>query len=701
MDKEGIKKRIEKLKEEINYHNYLYHVLDNPLISDEAYDDLFKELRKLENENSQFKTKDSPTQKTGGNALNEFKKIKHQKKMLSLNDLKTKDEFKDWDERVRKLIIENKFSLNDNYEYYCEYKFDGLAISLIYEKGIFSLGATRGDSEIGEDITDNLKTVRTIPLKLFGEKRLKDVLNKHDLGYLAESVLKGLNNKIEVRGEIIIDKKEFKKINKDQEKKGLPIYANPRNLAAGSIRQLDPNVTHGRKLIFNAYDLITDLGQKTHKESHILLEALGFKANNDINKICGSVQDVFSFYDDIMQKRDKLEFEIDGIVVQVNKINVFEKLGLIGKGPRAGIAFKFPPVEGVSKVIDVKWQVGRTGVLTPVAFLEPIRIGGARVTRSTLHNKDEIKRLGLKIGDTVIVTRSGDVIPKILKVLTSMRTGDEKEIEIPKKCPMCGSNVVFDKSGILIRCENLQCPGRNEGYLNHFVSRQAFNIKGLGDKILKKLVDECLVTDVSDLFDLEEGDLKVLDRFGEKSSQNIITNINKSKNININKFIFALGIPNIGKESAEIIANRLLKLGRIKNPANLLKLARELSEEDFDDLPDFGETMAKSVFEYFNSEHTDKLFDKLNKAGILIESNKVLVSQKLKDLKFLFSGELDSMSRSKAQEAVKQRGGIIKEAVTKDLDYLVLGNKPGSKLEKAKKIGVKVINEKEFLKLIK
>jgi DNA ligase (NAD+) len=538
-------------------------------------------------------------------------------------------------------------------------------------------------------------------LKLFDEKKVKDVLSKYELDYLVEDVLQGLKKKIEIRGEIIIDKKEFKKINKDQEKKGLPIYSNPRNLAAGSIRQLNPSITRERKLIFNGYDLVTNLGQKTHKESHILLEALGFKANNDINNIYYNIQDVFSFYDEIMQKRDKLDFEIDGIVVQVNKINVFEKLGLIGKGPRAGVAFKFPPVEGVSKVVDVKWQVGRTGVLTPVAFLESIRIGGARVTRSTLHNKEEIKRLGLKIGDTVIVTRSGDVIPKILKVLTSMRTGDEKEIEIPNKCPMCGSNVVFDKSGILIRCDNLQCPGRNEGYLNHFVSRQAFNIKGLGDKILKKLVDECLITDVSDLFDLEEGDLKVLDRFGEKSSQNIITSINKSKKIDINKFIFALGIPNIGKESAEIIANRLLKLGKIKNPAKLLKLARELSKEEFDDLPDFGETMAKSVFEYFNSDHTRKLFDKLNKAGILIESNKILVNQKLKDLKFLFSGELDSMSRSKAQEAVKQRGGTIKEAVTKDLDYLVLGNKPGSKFEKAKKLGVKVINEKEFLKLIK
>lgn len=701
MNNEAIQKRIEKLKEEINYNNYLYHVLDNPIISDEAYDDLFKELRKLETTYPEFKTDDSPTQKVGGKVSDTFKKVKHQKKMLSLNDVKTKEDFADWDERVKKLIKESDIKIDSEVEYYCEYKYDGLSMSLIYEKGKFVLGATRGDGELGEDVTENLRTIRTIPLKLAGEKQIKDSLKKNKVEYLFNQIKEKINDRIEIRGEVIIDKNEFEKINKSQREKGLMVYANPRNLAAGSIRQLDSNVAHDRKLIFISHNLITDFGQTQHSIAHYILEALGFKTYNEANKICCGKNGVFSFYEEILNKRDKLEFEIDGIVVQINNIDIFESLGLIGKGPRAGIAFKFPPMEGVTKVLDIKLQVGRTGVLTPVAFLSPIVIGGAKVTRSTLHNKEEIKRLDLKIGDSVIVTRSGDVIPKVLKVLTSLRSGNEREFKMPKKCPMCSSNIIEDESGILMRCINKKCPGRNEGYLNHFVSRQAFDIKGLGDKILKRLVDECLITDISDLFDLEAGDLKVLERFGEKSSQNIILSIEKAKNININKFIFALGILNIGKESAEIIANRLLQIGDIKTPNDLLKLAQKLTQQDFDDLPDFGEKMAEGIFEYFNSQSTEKLFAKLDKAGVKILTNQKIVNQKLKNLKFLFTGELELMSRTQAQAKVKERGGIVKESVTNDLDYLVVGSEPGSKLAKAKQLNIKIIDEQEFLKLIK
>ncbi len=699
-DNVEIKKRMEKLKEEINYHNHLYHVLDNPIISDEAYDDLFKELRRLENENPELVLDDSPTQRTGGKVLDSFKKVKHQIKMLSLFDLKTKDEFKDWDTRVKKLMVEKKIGVSGDLEYYCEYKYDGLSMALIYEDSKFVLGATRGDGENGEDVTENLKTIRTIPLKLFNEKQIKESLKNNNAEYLFDNVIKGLKGRVEIRGEVIIDEKEFNRINKEQEKKGLMVYANPRNLAAGSIRQLDPSITHSRNLTFISHTLITDFGQKKHSDAHFILEALGFKTYNENNKVCYGNNDVFEFYDNVAKKREKLGFEIDGIVVQVDDISVFDKLGFIGKGPRAATAFKFPPVEGVTKVLDIKLQVGRTGVLTPVAFLEPIRIGGAIVSRSTLHNKEEIKRLDVKIGDSVIITRSGDVIPKVLKVLTSMRTGKEKDFEISDKCPMCDGKVVEDDSGILVRCENKKCPGRNEGYLNHFVSRQAFDIKGLGDKILKKLVDECLVTDVSDLFDLKEGDLKVLERFGEKSSQNIISSIEKSKNIHINKFLFALGIPNIGKESAEVIGKKLLELGDVKKPNDLIKLAKKMSKQDFDDLPDFGDKMAEEVFEYFNTEHTDKLFEKLNIAGIKILTDTKIINQKLKDLKFLFTGELESMSRIQAQEKVKERGGIVKEVVTKDLKYIVVGSDPGSKLEKAKKLGIKTLDEEKFKKLV-
>jgi DNA ligase (NAD+) len=355
-------------------------------------------------------------------------------------------------------MIEKGFGKKENVEYYCEYKFDGLAMALIYEDGKFVLGLTRGDGITGEDVTENLKTVRTIPLKLFNEKQIKESLKKNKAEYLFDNVVNKLKGRIEVRGEIIIDEKEFKRINLEQEKKGLAVYANPRNLAAGSIRQLDSNITHSRKLIFNSYILVTDLGQEKHSEAHMIIEALGFKTYNKVNKIAIGVEEVFNFYDSVAKRRDKIGFEIDGIVVQTNDNLVFDTLGLIGKGPRAGIAFKFPPIEGVTKVLDIKLQVGRTGVLTPVAFLEPIRIGGAKVTRSTLHNKEEIKRLGLKIGDSVIVTRSGDVIPKILKVLSSLRTGNEKDFKMPDRCPMCDSKIVTDESGILMRCINSKCP---------------------------------------------------------------------------------------------------------------------------------------------------------------------------------------------------------------------------------------------------
>lgn len=595
---------------------------------------------------------------------------------------------------------EKNIANNKKTQYYCEYKFDGLSMSLLYENGEFLYGATRGDGEIGEDVSENLKTIRTIPLKFFNEEKIKQNLKNNNFGHLADSVVSKIQSKIEIRGEVIIDQKEFKRINDLQIKNNLPVYANPRNLAAGSIRQLDPNVTRTRNLIFNSYDIITDLGQQTHSEAHAILEALGFKAGKQTNKLCVDVNDVFDFYDNVAQNRSKLGFEIDGIVVQVNDIQTFKDLGVIGKGPRAGIAFKFPPIEGVTKVLDIQMQVGRTGVLTPVAFLEPIRIGGAMVSRSTLHNKEEIKRLGLKIGDSVIITRSGDVIPKILKVMTTLRVGTEKDFKMPQSCPICNSKVSEDESGILVRCINKNCPGRNDGRLSHFVSRQGFDIKGLGDKILKKLVDENLISDFSDIFDLEEGDLKVLERFGEKSSQNVIASIKKAKNININKFLFALGIPNIGKESADVVAKRLLMDGEIKTPNDLLKFAKRLKKQDFDDLPDFGEKMAEEVFEYFNLEHTKDLFDKMTKSNVkLIVQNKT-VSQKLNGLQFLFTGELESMSRLDAQEKVRERGGVVKETVTKDLNYLVVGENPGSKLEKAKKLGIKILNEAGFLKLL-
>ncbi len=536
---------------------------------------MFHELQELEQQFPDLLTPDSPTQRVGGMPLKSFKKVKHSVPMQSLNDVKTKDEFQDWYERIKKLLPHDA-QLN----FYCEYKFDGLSITTIYENQNFILGATRGDGMIGEDVTQNLKTVATVPLRFLSEEKIEERLKELKADYLIPSVIKNLNKRIEVRGEVILTNKEFERVNKEQEKLGLPLYANPRNLAAGSIRQLDPKITARRHLIFVAYKLVTDLGQKTHEEEHKIIEALGFKTYNQANRLARSLDEAFKFYDDILAKRENLSFEIDGVVVILNDNKLFDLLGNIGKGPRGAIAFKFPARENITIVEDIKVQVGRTGILTPVAFLKPIQIGGVTITRATLHNKEEIKRLGLKIKDHVVVIRAGDVIPKIIKVLKNLRTGREKEFEMPKFCPFCRTKLVEEESGILIRCPNLKCPARSQESLIHFVSKHGFDIKGLGPRLLKKFVDEHLIVDPADIFSLEEGDLKVLERLGEKSSRNIIKAIENSKQILLEKFIFALGIPLVGEEASREIAKKIKSLGSIKTPNDVLKIAKKLKYND-------------------------------------------------------------------------------------------------------------------------
>jgi len=441
-------------------------------------------------------------------------------------------------------------------DFYCEYKFDGLSISTIYKKGEFVLGATRGDGYVGENVTENLKTIKTIPLKLFKEVD------------------------VEVRGEVILTKKEFERVNKEQERLGLPLYANPRNLAAGSVRQLDSKITASRHLDFIAYKLVTNLGQQTHKDEHEIIESLGFKTTNKDNCYAKNLDKVFQFYDTVEKNRDKLPFEIDGIVIFINNNKIFNLLGDIGKGPRGGIALKFPAREVITMIEDIKVQVGRTGILTPVAFLKPIFIGGAKVSRATLHNKEEIKRLGLKIYDQVVLSRAGDVIPKITKVLDKLRTGKEKDFKMPSRCPVCNTPIIEEDSGVLVKCPNPKCPARNQENLKHFVSKEGFDIKGLGPKLLRKFVDEHLIVDSADLFSLEEGDLKVLERLGEKSSKNIIQAINNSKNITLEKFIVALGIPLVGIEAARGISQKLTKCGSIKTPQDVLVLASQISMDE-------------------------------------------------------------------------------------------------------------------------
>ena len=704
MTKDGVKKRIEVLKKEIEKYRYAYHVLNQSLISDEALDSLKKELFDLEQQYPQLITFDSPTQRVGGEPLKFFKKIRHEVAMISLNDAFSEKDMKDWYERIRKLINPER---SRRIEFYCEPKFDGLAISLEYEKGVLKVGSTRGDGKVGEDITQNLKTIESIPLCLRGKKFV-----------IKDFPVKNFPKKIEVRGEVLLTKKEFQKINQEQTRKGLAVYANPRNVAAGSIRQLDPKITASRHLVFYAYDLISDFGEKTHEEKHLILKNLGFKTHLDNKKVNG-LETVYQIHERIRQQREKLAYEIDGVVVIVNDNKLFESLGTVGKAPRGAIAYKFPPKEATTTVEDIIVQVGRTGVLTPVAILKPVGVSGVTISRSTLHNKEEIKRLGLKIGDTVIVNRAGDVIPQVIKVLPHLRTGKEKIFFMPTNCPICHTKTVEDKGGIIVRCPNKKCPARSQERLYHFVGKGGLEMKGLGPKIINRLLDEGLIQDASDLFDLKEGDIAVLERYGEKSSQNIIKTIKAHKKILLNRFLYSLSIFHLGEENALILARYLqkkfhsimslrgtrdsslsLRTGSAISVQNLIKIGSGLRLEELMQIASFGPIISESIVNWFQDQNNLNFLKKLNRKGIIILPVAFEATGKLKDLTFIFTGVLKSMSREEAKAEVIKRGGKITESISAKTNYVVAGENPGSKYERAKALGVKIIDEKEFLSLL-
>ncbi|MGC8651394.1 MAG: NAD-dependent DNA ligase LigA, partial [Minisyncoccia bacterium] len=635
-------------------------------------------------------TPDSPTQRVGGEPLKEFKKVKHEIPMISLNDAFSEEDMRDWYERITKLIAPEDIK---KLQFYCEHKFDGLAISLIYEDGIFKVGSTRGDGYTGEDVTQNLKTIESIPLRL----RLEETKNEYPQFKITKQ--------IEVRGEVLLTKKEFNRINEEQKKLGLPIYANPRNVAAGSVRQLDPKVTASRKLEFFAYDLISDVGARTHEEKHRFLQALGFKTHNKDNKLVNDLEEVFKAHDELYKMRDSLPYEIDGMVVIINDNKLFEMLGTVGKAPRGAIAYKFPPRETTTIVEDIIVQVGRTGVLTPVAILKPVNIGGVTVSKATLHNKEEIKRLGLKIGDTVIVTRAGDVIPQIEKVLPNLRSGKEKEFKMPTRCPICNTPVIEDKGGIIVYCPNKNCPARFQEKIYHFVSKNAFDIKGVGPKIINRLLDEGLIQDASDLFDLKEGDIKALERYGEKSSQNIIKSINGHKEIPLNRFLYSLSILHLGEENALILAQYFQKELKIQNRPisfqEIIKIGVQSSPEKLSQIESFGPIISESISQWFQDKINIQFLQKLEKKGIIILPIKLEIVGKLKGLTLVLTGELESLSREKAKELIRKEGGKVLETVSSKTNYVVAGSNPGSKYEKAKELKVKIINEAEFLKMLK
>ncbi|MBZ9578078.1 NAD-dependent DNA ligase LigA [Patescibacteria group bacterium] len=658
MTKKEAKKRIEKLKKVINYHRYLYHVLDRQEISDSALDSLKKELFNLEQEFPEFITPDSPTQRVGGKPLEKFEKVRHPKPMLSFNDAFSEKDIENWLERISKLLARREMSEID---FYCELKIDGLAIELIYQNEILKTGSTRGDGIIGEDITQNLKTIEAIPLRL----------------------RKNVKKSVVVRGEVFIPKKEFEKFK--------TVYANPRNLAAGSVRQLNPKITASRHLDSFAYDLITNFGETTHQEKHKILKTLGFKTN-PYNKYCRNLSEVFKFHKEIQKIRKKIPYEIDGLVVIVDSNKIFEKLGVVGKAPRGAIAFKFPGKQATTIVEDIKVQVGRTGALTPVAYLKPVQIGGVTISRATLHNEDEIKRLGVKIGDTVIVGRAGDVIPDIIKVLPELRTGKEKEFKMPKRCPVCEGKIIRPEGEAVSRCLSPNCFAQKREYFCHFISKGAFDIEGLGSKIINQLIEEGLVSDPADLFELKEGDLLSLERFAEKSAENLIKAVQNRKEITLPRFIYALGIRNVGEETALDLAEHFEGLEKLQ----------KASSEELENIKDIGPVVAKSIYGWFRQKKNIEFLRKLEKVGIIIKKQRTKNrEQKLKNLNFVLTGSLGSMTRDEAKDRIRQLGGDISESVSKETDYVIVGSEPGSKYDKAKKLGIKTIDEQEFLKMIK
>ncbi len=694
MTKKEAKKRIEQLKKVINYHRYLYHVLNKQEISEAALDSLKHELYLLEQKYPEFITKDSPTQRVEGKALDKFEKVRHKTRMLSLEDVFSLEEFSEWEERIKKVYPKGK------YEYFSELKIDGFAISLIYKNGILTTAATRGDGLIGEDVTNNVKTIESVPLKIevFEEVLNVDDRDQRDLLHKAISFIE--KSEFEVRGEIYMTKKVFEEINKERIKNGEEPYSNPRNTAAGSIRQLDPKLAASRKLEFLAYAIPTDFGQKTHKDEHDVLRLLGFKTDK-YAKVCKDEKEVEDFWNYVLKIRNSLAYQIDGVVVTVNDNETFKKLGVVGKAPRGSIAFKFPAEEATTIVEDIVVQVGRTGAITPVAYLRPVSIGGATISRATLHNEDEIRRLGLKIGDTVIVQRSGDVIPKITKVLKGLRTGKEKNFVMPKKCPVCGTALVKKEGEAILRCPNKFCKAKNKEFLYHFASKQAFNIVGLGERILDQLYEKELISDVADIFSLKEGDLLPLEGFAEKSAKNLIEAIQKSKKIPLHRFIYSLGIMHVGEETSRMLAEYISKKHKIKRPIDLLNAFKKETKESLLELHDIGEVVAESIVQFFKDEYNIKLLKKLDDAGIIIESPRYSGKElRLKGKKFVLTGELESFTRDEAKDKIRELGGEVSSSVSKNTDFVVVGKNPGSKYDKAKKLGIKILNEKEFLKIL-
>ena len=660
----NVEQRINELIDLINYHNEKYYNEDSPEIDDFEYDNLMKELIKLEEENPQFKRVDSPSNRVGGKALDKFTQIVHKYPMLSLSNAYSAQDLRDFDRRVREAV-------SGKVEYVIEFKIDGLSVSLTYENGQFLKGATRGDGVVGEDITKNLMTVKSIPLKVDYEDELI------------------------VRGEVYISKDNFEKINKQQEESNQPLYANPRNLAAGSLRQLDPKLTAKRPLdifIFNLEHLADD-NCKTHSESLELLDKLGFSVSPDF-KVFDNIEDIIKYIEYWTEHREELEYGIDGMVIKVNNFEQREQMGFTAKSPRWAIAYKFPAERKTTKLLDIIVEVGRTGNITPTAVLEPVRLAGTTVSRATLHNQDYIKEKDIRIGDSVVVQKAGDIIPQVVQVDKESRTGEEVPFEMPDKCPVCGEPTVRLDGEAAVKCINISCPAQIRRGIIHFVSRDAMNIDGLGESIITLLLDKKLITNISDLYYLKKEDLVGLERMGEKSATNLINAIEKSKSNDLYRLINGLGIKHIGVKGAKIIANEFKDLDKIMS----------LDTNDLVDLEEFGQTMADSVVEFFREEKNISVIEKLKEAGVntrIIANDNEETVKIFDKMKIVLTGTLPTLKRNDAKEMIEKLGGKATSSVSKSTTFVLAGEEAGSKLTKANELGVKVIDENKFLEICK
>lgn len=682
--------RIAKLRKEIDYHRHRYHVLDAPEIADEAYDSLFHELVALEKQFPELVSSTSPTSRVGDEPRKQFTKVHHAMRQWSFDDCFESAGLQEWENRLKRFLDKSAYS--EAIEYVAELKIDGLKIILTYEKGVLVQGATRGNGEVGESVTENLRTIQSIPL------------------VLREPVT------ITVVGEAWLPKEELERINEERKQLGEPLFQNPRNAAAGSIRQLDPQITASRRLDSFLYDIDILEGlphPNTQQEELLLLERLGFKVNPQW-KLCKTLAEVEHYYTEWNVRRDELSYALDGIVVKVNQVAAQEALGFTGKSPRFGIAYKFPAEEGATVVEEIMVQVGRTGALTPVAHLRPVRLAGTTVSRATLHNADEIARLGVRIGDTVIVRKAGDIIPEIVSVIESLRTGKERVFTVPTVCPKCGNaverRIIGEKNGApeysaALYCQSPTCFAREREAIIHAVSRKGLDIVGMGEKVVELLMEEGLVARLSDVFELTVGDLEPLDRFAEKSATKLIEAIERARQPSLDKLLFALGIPHIGEETADLLAEvvaRELRQKRV-SPRVLWRHFASKEEADWSSIHAVGEKSASALSSWFRSEQSRTLFDQFEMGGVIILLPEIKTDEKkpLSGKTFVLTGELTRFTRDDAKRRIKELGGSVSSSVSQKTSFVVAGSAPGSKLTKARELGVSVLDETGLIALLK